>query len=234
MKKVLSFVLLLSALCMLRAQDDVTINYQGQTYGNGDTLAFTFDPTPFKPVMGISFHNNPASALTDLQVKVIETQSAGIEGLGLCTDVCTQDTVSRRFEIGAGEDYSFTMEMEIPDVCAGRTALYDFSIINGDNTITKTVLKITITGDPIVAINEAEASQLRAYPNPAAHQVVIETAQAQNGTLCLYDMSGRKVMEQPLNGQRCTLDLGTLAAGVYMYGIVSNNSCSPLQKLVVK
>lgn len=70
-----------------------------------------------------------------------------------------------------------------------------------------------ITFDQTLGINEAEASQLRIFPNPATNHISI--IGAEEGSLVkIYDMLGKAVVSQ-----RCgngTIDIAQLAPGIYV------------------
>lgn len=54
------------------------------------------------------------------------------------------------------------------------------------------------------------------YPNPTTDFIVIETEQAGNLELVLFDMSGRSVLRQNVSGSSSQLDLSGLPDGSYL------------------
>jgi len=76
----------------------------------------------------------------------------------------------------------------------------------------------TIYNDNLVSI----------YPNPASTQLTIEFNYnlETSSAFILYDITGRKVLEQNLskNSNKFTLDISSLQNGVYFYKTSSDNS----------
>ena len=78
---------------------------------------------------------------------------------------------------------------------------------------------------------------LRAYPNPATSEVRIDySTNNSNSRLVVFNMTGNKVSETALAESEGSvrIDVSTISAGVYMYGIENNGKISNIKKLVVK
>jgi hypothetical protein len=56
------------------------------------------------------------------------------------------------------------------------------------------------------------------HPNPCAEQVSVTLHTAGNARFALFDLSGRTLSTTPFQG-RLSLDVSTLAQGVYLYRI---------------
>ena len=66
------------------------------------------------------------------------------------------------------------------------------------------------------ALTELENGGILLYPNPTADFFTIELPEATHGTVALFDVAGRKVLEGTLNGVTTQqIDVSTLANGNY-------------------
>jgi hypothetical protein len=70
-------------------------------------------------------------------------------------------------------------------------------------------------------------SPLKVYPNPTNNTVYVELERfVNNGTLTLFDMSGKLVLSQSLNGNSAQINLSALTAGNYILRLVENGTAS--------
>ncbi|MCB9244986.1 MAG: T9SS type A sorting domain-containing protein [Flavobacteriales bacterium] len=69
---------------------------------------------------------------------------------------------------------------------------------------------------------ERKKQELRIYPNPAEHFVVLECSKAKGGTLEITDLNGRVVFSKPIeqNNWKVELDTSMLPRGYYLAGII--------------
>lgn len=76
----------------------------------------------------------------------------------------------------------------------------------------------------IVGMRDAlPGAGLRAYPNPTAGAVVVESPDGSIlNTIRVFDATGVLVLEQPACAMRCTVDLSGLAPGMYMLRAASD------------
>jgi len=77
----------------------------------------------------------------------------------------------------------------------------------------------------------ADDAVIRLHPNPARHQVRLERASSTSALVTFVDPHGRRVHEQRITGMTATLDVSTLATGVYLLR-VSDGSGSHVVRLV--
>ncbi|HRG91135.1 MAG TPA: T9SS type A sorting domain-containing protein, partial [Chitinophagales bacterium] len=86
--------------------------------------------------------------------------------------------------------------------------------------------------------NTDAASVVKLFPNPATNavQLQIGLTQSDDLNLQLADVTGKLVMEQYLgevNDKTFTLNLSTIASGVY-YIRISGNNVNTVQRLVIE
>ncbi len=87
-----------------------------------------------------------------------------------------------------------------------------------------------IDGLQVGIANTPNTLQFSIYPNPAHSQLVI-TAEA-DSHIAIVDLQGRQVMAQPSNGPATTLDVSSLAQGMYVVKVTAANGETGLRKFV--
>lgn len=227
MKKILSFLLLLSSVAVLNVQAQVAFKYNGHTYQNGDEFVVVLAPDA-EHCNSISFVNQGYSVLQNVTVTMTPIEMSGIDIWGLCAGVyCRQDSVSDAFNIPPSGEYTdFTMDLTIDEAVAQPYSIYKMKVSNGNFACSVTIrFQAYAEG-----INDVTSSALTAYPNPAQGNVNISYDVNQPSTLAIYDMQGRVVRSMSVSGSGNAV-VDNLAAGIYTYGIMGSTT---MQKLIVK
>lgn len=80
-----------------------------------------------------------------------------------------------------------------------------------------------IVADPLDA-SQAEVNQINIYPNPTENFIYISGASERddNIRLAIFDITGKKVMEDPLIGRK-RVNLSELKSGIYLYNLFADN-----------
>ncbi|MDR0969280.1 MAG: T9SS type A sorting domain-containing protein [Lentimicrobiaceae bacterium] len=78
-------------------------------------------------------------------------------------------------------------------------------------------------GDDSDGIDEYNTLQATVYPNPAADYMLIECAEYENATFVVYDLVGRVLYRQLLNGEKSYINTSGFKNGMYVYQIQSND-----------
>ena len=115
----------------------------------------------------------------------------------------------------AGKDYSFTVQ---PTTTATHYLTVSSSVV-GD--VMATPFFLSIYEDKGTSTDQVNENSVRVYPTFTNGPVTIETA-GQVGTVRVFNLSGRMVASQPLNGNLETIQLP--AQGVYFLQIQVDNS----------
>jgi hypothetical protein len=86
-----------------------------------------------------------------------------------------------------------------------------------------------------VGIKQNLFSSLKAnaFPNPATELLTIELNEPFAGKVVVYDLSGRVIMEDVVNGTDCQLNITALASGNYVYRLMKENTFFAQGKFVV-
>jgi len=72
------------------------------------------------------------------------------------------------------------------------------------------------------------------YPNPAVNSVFVEIYDDfSNNHVCIYDITGKKILEKDFNQNTLSLDVSGFSSGVYVIEI-TNNELTEKQNLIVK
>jgi hypothetical protein len=78
-------------------------------------------------------------------------------------------------------------------------------------------------------------SPLKVYPNPTNNALYVEMERfVNNGTLTLFDMSGKLVLSQAINGNSAQINLSVLTAGNYILRLVENGTASAGVQVIKK
>ena len=227
MKKILSFLLLLSSVAVLNVQAQVAFKYNSHTYQNGDEFVVVLAPDA-EHCNSVSFVNQGYTVLQNVTVTMTPIEMEGIDIWGLCAGAyCRQDSVSDAFNIPPSGEYTeFTMDLTIDEAVAQPYSIYKMKVSN-DNVACSVTIRFQAYAE---GINDVASSTLTAYPNPAQGNVNINYNVAQPSTLAVYDMQGRVVRNLSVSGSGNAV-VDNLPAGIYTYGIVGSGS---VQKLIVK
>lgn len=62
------------------------------------------------------------------------------------------------------------------------------------------------------------------YPNPVATQLTIQLNDNETGTIIMHNQLGQKVLTKNVSNQKNTINVTSLASGIYFYDFSSNNS----------
>ena len=73
----------------------------------------------------------------------------------------------------------------------------------------------------------------KTFPNPATEVLNIELNEHFAGNILVYDLSGRKIMENNINGTEYQLNISALTTGNYLYKLMNENTIFAQGKFVV-
>lgn len=122
-------------------------------------------------------------------------------------------TVSTWTEFTAEVVYTSTDDPTIVQIIllsSNPTAAVDGSIAMFDDLDYQTLT---------VGINEQEAANITAYPNPAVDQITFNLKGIETASLEVFNIVGEKVLTQTLSAGNPTIDMGAFAKGTYVWRI---------------
>jgi hypothetical protein len=84
-----------------------------------------------------------------------------------------------------------------------------------------TILK-TIKGGTVGLNEKPAAGSFHIYPNPASREVIVETIKASGpGIISVYELTGKKMIEQRTSGSKSLLNISVFPSGIYFVKYVS-------------
>ena len=112
------------------------------------------------------------------------------------------------------------------------------------NTIVKnaseTSLPVYITGQNTsflswtTSIEEHSFAVSSIFPNPSADKIIVSLSQRVRGTLTMYDINGREVYKENINGDNITIDVSRMPVGFYNLFIVSGTKKQQKKIIIVR
>lgn len=88
-------------------------------------------------------------------------------------------------------------------------------------------------GDWGVAVDGANESSFRVYPNPARDILMVEVAQNQ-GSISVFDVLGRKVFEQDVAGSITQIHVSDWMNGLYLITLSGENGAISTKKIIIE
>jgi hypothetical protein len=122
---------------------------------------------------------------------------------------------------------SFTASSE--DLAGLTTGTYEVTITDDNGCIT-VISNIIVSSSVGISANEFEFS---IYPNPTQKEFTLSLSDGQQVTLVLYDAIGNTVLTQHAN-KTTSIGVSTLAKGIYVYTITTQNGNQATGKLVIE
>jgi trimeric autotransporter adhesin len=92
------------------------------------------------------------------------------------------------------------------------------------------IAQLSTTANSITKMEESPITSI--YPNPAKSRFIVETAASGEQLLQVFDMTGRLLITQNTTGNQTTVDVGSLAAGIYNVSLKSTDGIAT-EKLVI-
>ncbi len=140
-------------------------------------------------------------------------------GTNAATNQSTLGQVSPRLaRNNSGVNYPYTVQnvLSITGSDQGSAFYYYFYDwqIEITNTCPSAYVPVTVFVTGSVGVNEAAASGIKVYPNPASDKLYIEHEIATDFIVTLTDQSGRTVKDELMN-KSGYLDVSNVAAGIY-------------------
>ncbi len=195
-----------------------------------DTLLLQFfaSATQSDPIKGTTLHvdglrfgyvNQPAPTI-----------NASITAGGPVT-FCTGDSVTLQANTGTNYTYQWdlnasaisgaTASSYVAKASGAYTVIIDSAGINAtSNTIT-----VTDTACGTIGIKNVYAAQLSVYPNPASTQLHINSTDNLDGfNLQMFDIVGRMVLAQTLEGNSNVINVVKLSNGTYIFRITDKEN----------
>jgi hypothetical protein len=83
---------------------------------------------------------------------------------------------------------------------------------------------LNLVTNPASGITEYAKAEISVGPNPASDVLYIRNPGSAKASIALYDVMGRKVSEQKINGTSINVDLNSTPEGLYIYSITDEHT----------
>ncbi len=87
--------------------------------------------------------------------------------------------------------------------------------------------------DSLIGIDENPSNNINIYPNPASDIITINTGTLQDVEIELFDIAGRKLLQQKVSDATSTIDVSGLANGVYICQVSSKGRIIKREKVII-
>jgi type IX secretion system substrate protein len=169
--------------------------------------------------VGFGYINQPAPPIT-----------ASIAAGGPTT-FCNGDSVMLTANTGTNYTYQWNLGGTAISGATGSSywakaaGSYTVTIDSASSTATSSPIVVTDTTCHGVGINNVAATNLSVYPNPASSLLNINSNESLAGfTLQMYDVVGRLVISQVLEGNNNVINVAKLANGTYIYRVTDKEN----------
>lgn len=160
-------------------------------------------------------------ASTDIDVLPLPTANFGWQQTD-CKTLCFGDQSLNSF--------SWSWDFGDGETGTSLNSCHSYTIVPGTYCVTQRATNACGTHDTTICIYlectgiaEDAANTISIYPNPATDILTINTANLQNIQVELFDVSGRKLLQQNVVNSVSTIDIATLNNGLYIARITNKN-----------
>jgi len=244
MKKVLlSLTIMLFVCSFAKAQNPLTLSWDGAIIG--DTVTLWGEPSDFEMVMYANLHNNTDNAMnikvSREEINLIEGTFSQICWAGLCYSPMVDTSVNYELVAAGGssadEDFSGHYA---PNGHIG-TSVVKFTFYNIDNPSVNVSVVVKFWASPESIAEDAMkgGSISDIYPNPATNYVNLDlnlTPSVKQAKVRVINLLGSVVKEVEIEkgSNQLRLDISDLDNGVYFYSVLINGDTYKTKKLVVR
>lgn len=189
---------------------------------------------------GVPFTDRPDSLTGWYKYAPVGNDAGNIVAILLSADPA-RDTIgiATFFPSGTVGTYTYfktAFEYRLPD--APTQALFIMASSGASGGQVNTLMYVDDLGvvyNPTVGVDEASADKIAVYPNPVSENLFVNMAGVEDASVSIFDITGKKVAQHSLNEKLNSINVASLANGMYVYQ-VSNNAKETLKtgKFIVK
>jgi len=235
MKKIFTLLVFMAALA-LNAQS-IKVFYQGSELANQDTVFLPLDNHGEDIDAFFGYQNTTNTSITYKIRKDVIFKDEDADMM-FCIGDCYTGNESAELTMQANETVTDQEILALHIIYSGpaEPAFVKYTLYRTDVDYEDwTTFYIAYgTGS---GVREADmVKSLRAYPNPAVRNVTIEyVAPANNSSLVIKNLAGKEVYRTSVGTAGAKhVDISSMPAGVYFYGIESDGKMLCTKKLLVK
>jgi len=235
MKKIFTLLVFMAALA-LNAQS-IKVFYQGSELANQDTVFLPLDNHGEDIDAFFGYQNTTNTSITYKIRKDVIFKDEDADMM-FCIGDCYTGNESAELTMQANETVTDQEILALHIIYSGpaEPAFVKYTLFRTD-TQTEDATSFYIAYGTGSGVREADmVKSLRAYPNPAVRNVTIEyVAPANNSSLVIKNLAGKEVYRTSVGTAGAKhVDISSMPAGVYFYGIESDGKMLCTKKLLVK
>lgn len=235
MKRIFTLVLLMSAV-LVNAQS-IKVTYLSATVNNNDTVFVPVDEEGNDVDVYFGYQNMTNSSIQFVirKSEIVKPQDADMM---FCVVNCYDGEISNVITMAPNEIVTDHSDNRLHTIYSGSSEpalvkyTFDRTDVENEDQVSFYISYISST-----AVKEADmVKALRAYPNPAVRNVTIDyVAPNTNSSLVIKNLTGKEVYRASVGttGSK-QVDVSSLSAGVYFYGIESEGKMLCTKKLLIK
>jgi hypothetical protein len=124
----------------------------------------------------------------------------------------------------AGATINEEGELAIPTTATEGTYTLTYTICELANTDNCSDATITVVIQPDLSVQELKVMEIKLYPNPARTEVFVQIpndSDMNDTVMRIYDVSGRRLLEQAVSKPLHRMDMASFPAGIYLFDIAS-------------
>lgn len=190
---------------------------------------------------GTAFTGRPDSLTGWYKYTPVGNDAGNIVAILLTADPA-RDTVGLAtfFPTGTVGTYTYfksAFEYRLPDAPAQAVFVLASSGATGGQVNTMMYIDdLGVVYNPPVGVDEDEATKdISVYPNPASENLYVNMAGILGANVSIFDITGKKVSQQILTEKLNSVNVASLANGMYVYQVNSNtNGTLKTGKFIVK
>ncbi len=247
-KLLLSLALIIGLSVIVKAQDPVTLSWNGVTYGDTVTV-FGAPNEEGELTFHAVVHNNTDNGINVLVARTNIDVLDGTENSFCWPVICWSpmvDTSGQYQFIAAGgqsEDDMFSGHYNYNDINGNPqygTSLVKYAFFDKDNfEIIDTVYVKYMLGYTGIDENGLTTAVSDIYPNPASSFANVDfhlNSTVKSAEIKIVNLVGKVVKTIPLNQKEGSVkvDLNNLSEGLYFYTVLVNGKIEKTKKLIVK
>jgi len=233
------FTILLCLIAVTLSAQSFTLKHDNTVLANGASIVVE-STVGTSTNTYIEVANNQQTDLFFRVYKQILTDGAASNFTFCVGGTCYVGNMSQELYLGPGASWDLSDETNVFHATYGHPTAGNQSVrylfVNSDDPNDTTAFTINYTTTTGIS-DVAKVNKLTAYPNPATTSVTVDydLRNASNAYVVIRNLTGMEVYRASASASgKSVVDVTSLRAGVYFYGIESDGRMLSSKKLLVK
>ena len=242
MKKILLSIATIFSLVSVVSAQSVTVNIEGETTNISGTteMATVITEVVYNHhLIDFVYNNNTGSSQDWIVTRVILNETPGwsnylcwgtLGSAGVCHPANADITWSAP-NIATVPDGGAARVQTYVTAPTGGTATYRYYVSNDGLTYLDS---LDIEVNSALSINETSKVSMTIAPNPSSDYFVVNTSNADNGTIKIVDVLGNVISEERMTAASKKINVSNYRNGVYFVIIESENAKPVTRRIIVR